>query len=148
MIDCYIIGMIVISILLFATGLGLMIRGIRRYNFNILTLLIPFLGVLFSFPVYYALKESYLKKRSAPAVEVEREHRLTVLGLVFVAVFWIAILVMGVWSFTGAFDVSAAGGDMTPVLKAVWPMRLFWSMVAVCVAYVVAFAIVGRCKKK
>lgn len=158
MIDCYLIGMIAIAVLLFAVGLGLMIRGIRRYEFHILTILVPFFGALFCFPVYYALKESYLKKSGAQAADVKCAHRLTVLSFIFLGAFLIVTFGAGVSSFVGAFDAvqaldaaGAAGTEeavMSAALKATWPARLFWGMTAVCVAYAVALPVLGCCKKK
>ncbi len=148
MMDYYVAGVIVVAIVLFAVGLGLMIHGYRKYDFTPLVFIAPFAGVAISFPIYYALRERSLKKNDTPIDKVEHIHRLTVLGWWFFGAIIIIPAVMSIIAFVGVFDTAQAGGDMALALKATWPKYLFWSIAAVCAAYAVVLPIVGHCRKK
>ncbi|MDR2890125.1 MAG: hypothetical protein LBV18_00715 [Alistipes sp.] len=149
MIDCYVAGLVALAVVLFAAGMCLMIRGYRNYGFIPLVFAVPFIANgLLSFPLYFALKERYLKNGNAMESELKRARRLTVLGWAFLAAMIVIPLCGGVWFFVGAFDVISAGAEPDNVDFIRWARIAFWSMAAVCAAYMIALAIFGLSKKR
>jgi hypothetical protein len=152
MTDCYLIGLRVLGGLFFAVGMGLIIFGYRKYGFNPLVFLAPFVGGVLSFPIFFMLRERSLKKSGATADEVRRAHRLTVLGWVFFAAIIVVSSSAAVCPMVAKFDeiqISANAASNTTGFALVWASRLFWSMLTVCAAYAVSLAAMWcRCGKK
>lgn len=145
MMDCYIIGFKAVACLLFVVGLGLMVYGYRKYNFNPLAFIVPFVGATLSFPVFFALKERHLKNGGAPASDLKRAHAQTFAGWVFFAVMLAVTVAVGVSFFVEKMGAMETGSDVEPF---VWAGRLFWGSVAVCGAYAVAVCSICCCGKK
>jgi hypothetical protein len=149
MTTLYIIGLCAIFCLLFFTGLGLMIHGFRKYDFNPLAFLVPFVGGTLSFPIFFMLKERALNKNSdATAKEQKRARIFTVLAWCFFAAMIIIPFVTGVRFFVGVFDAIAAGADAESIDATRWAEGLFWSAFSVCAAYVVALGAMCLARKK
>lgn len=138
--DLYMIGFIALAGLLFVIGLVMIIRGVRRYDFHPLVLLVPFLATAtFSFPVYFVLKERYLKKSGASDEAIARTHRQTVLGFAFVIAFIAVTCVTTVGFFVQSFDTfQATGAETLDLDGTVWGRGMFLGALAVSALYAAA----------
>ncbi len=144
MSSCYVTGLYAIIGLLFVAGLWLMIRGYRKYNFNPIAFVVPFVGAILSFPIYFALKERFLKKNNAPGDDVERSHTLMIFGVVFVGAILVVSTITGVRFFVEKMNGIEAGVDIETAL---WAKRQFWGVLKVCV--VCAAGLAGLwCRRK
>lgn len=145
MVSYYIIGLCAIVGLLFVAALWLIIHGYKKYDFNPIAFAVPFVGAILSFPIYFALKERFLKKNNGLEEDVKLSRRLMILGFVFVGAIILVFIFTGVWFFVEKMNGIEAGVDIEAVL---WAKRQFWGVLAVCVAYAASLAGLGCCSKK
>ncbi len=130
--------LIALAIVLFITGWIMLLRGYKKYGYSFAWTLAPFAGIIFSFPIYFALKEKALKLAGDDR-SVKGAHRQLIAAVWATVAVFLWILISGVAFFMSAFETM-------DVNMGNWMQLIFIGVCAICVLLLIAILLLGKKK--
>ncbi len=127
---------VILMFLLFVAGEIILIRGYKKYHYSLAWVLVPFVGVILSFPVYFGLKEAFFKN-SRDEVKAKIAHKQLIAGIWFIVAIILWIMISGV---TAIFPGLSTGN----IDSAYWMQLLCFGLYAICLIYLIIVLLLRR----
>lgn len=129
---------VALAVVLFIAGWVMLLRGYKKYGYSFAWTLAPFAGIIFSFPIYFALKEKALMKAGDDSA-AKSAHKQLIAAVWAVAAGFLWVFVSGVAFFLSGFKT----GDVHIGNRM---QLIFIGICAICVLFLIAVLLLGRKK--